>query len=247
MLALLPPGDLNAAFAAVYGVAPPIVEDVKVPGGSEETLAVAPIALVPVGGGRFALIIREANGMLSHSAVGAASIAYVQRLPAKAAARWRVVGAWRNIALNGESGGQGMTLKVRYDLGSRPLVFMDGPTMFTGDGEDDVIIIRLDRDKPVPIGRISLQSSNDDALDESFARHRYSGHIVPAKAPALFGVRYEGWRTAAGSEVKHPFHGLVPFGLSRACLAALGPAPAPEIKPSYTAPEDCAAARASAP
>jgi hypothetical protein len=236
----LPPDDLNAAFAAVYGVAPPIV--VKSPGDSEETLAAAPVALVPVGGGRFALIVREANGMLSHSAAGAASIAYVERLPGKATAHWRVVGDWRHIALNGESGGQGMTLKVRHDLGPKPLVLMEAPTMFTGDGEDDVIVIRLDADKPVPIGRISLQSSNDDVLDEGFARHRYSGRIVPAKAPALFAVRYEGWRAEMGSEVKHRFHGLVTFGLSRGCLAALERTPASEIKPSYTAPEDCALA-----
>jgi hypothetical protein len=243
MPALPPVSDLNTAFSAVYGAAPPIVEDVKVPGGAEETLAARPVALVPVGAGRFALIVRQANGMLAHGAVGAASIAYVERLPAGAKTGWRCVGAWRQIAFNGETGGEGMTLKVRRDLGPRPLVFMDAPTMFTGDGEDDVVVIRLDRDRPVPIGRISLQSSDEDALDSRFARHRYSGRIVPATAPALFAVRYAGWRAEAGSEVKRPFRGSMTFGLSRGCLAALGQAPAPEIKPSYTTPEDCALAR----
>jgi hypothetical protein len=247
MPALPPVDDLNAAFSAVYGAAPPVVEEVKVPGGGEETLAAAPVALVPVGGGRFALVIREANGTLAHAAAGAASIAYVERSSAGATAGWRRVGVWRHVAFDGESGGQGMTLTVRRDLGPRPLVFMDAPTMFTGDGEDDVIVIRLDSDKPVPIGRISLQSSNDDLQDDRFARHRYSGHIAPAKAPALFGVRYEGWRAEAGSQVKHPFHGVLAFGLTRGCLAALGPTPAPEIKPSYTVPQDCAPARALAP
>jgi hypothetical protein len=238
MPALPPVSDLNAAFSAVYGSAPPAAEEVEVPGGGKETLAAAPVHLVPVGGGRFALIIREANGMLGHMATGAASIAYVERAPRGATARWRRVGVWEHIAFDGESGGEGMTLKVRQDLGPRPLVFMDAPTMFTGDGEDDVVVVRLDTDKPVPIGRISLQSSIDDSFI-SLARHRYSGRIIHAKPPALFAVRYEGWRATAGSGVKHPFHGAAAFGLSQGCLAALGRTPAPEIKPSYTLPEDC--------
>jgi hypothetical protein len=247
MPALPPVSDLNAAFSAVYGEAAPVVEDVKVPGGATETLAASPVALVPVGAGRFALIIREANGALAHGAAGASSIAYVERLAAGAPGAWRRFGFWRHIAFGGESGGQGMSLKVRRDLGRRPLVFMDAPTMFTGDGEDDVVVIRLDPDEPVPLGRISLQSSDDDTLDSSFARHRYSGRVIPAKAPALFAVRYEGWRTMAGSEVKHPFHRILTFGLSRGCLVMLGSPPAPGIKPSYTTPQDCAPARASAP
>jgi hypothetical protein len=238
MPTLPPNSDLSAAFSAVYGSTPPAVEEVKVPGGGKETLTATPVDLVRVGGGRFALIIREANGMLGHIATGAASIAYVERAPRGAKARWRRIGVWEHIAFDGESGGEGMTLKVRQDLGPRPLVFMDAPTMFTGNGEDDVVVIRLDTDKPVPIGRISLQSSIDDTFI-SLARHRYSGRIVHAKPPALFAVRYGGWRAAAGSEVRHPFHGVAAFGLSRGCLAALGRTPTPKIKPSYTLPEDC--------
>jgi hypothetical protein len=239
MLPLSLVGDLNAAFSAVYGADPPVAEEVRTPGGPAETLAAAPVALVPVGGGRFALIIREANGLLAHSATGAASIAYVERSPPGARAPWRVAGRWPQIAFDGEDGGQGMTLKVRLDLGPRPLVFMDAPTLFTGDSENDVVVIRLDPEKPVPIGRISLQSSDDDVLDSRFDRHRYSGRVVAAKAPALFAVRYEGWRSEAGSDVQHQFRGVVAFGLSQDCLAALGPTPAPEIKPSYTLPDDC--------
>ncbi|HZZ33201.1 MAG TPA: hypothetical protein VFE10_14545, partial [Phenylobacterium sp.] len=70
--------DLNAAFQAAYSFEAPFIETLKTTAGSED-LAVSPAALTAVGGGRLALIVRETNGMLSHSALGAVSVAYVAR------------------------------------------------------------------------------------------------------------------------------------------------------------------------
>ncbi|HZZ69741.1 MAG TPA: hypothetical protein VFE18_16330 [Phenylobacterium sp.] len=235
--------DLSAAFQAAYSYEAPFIETLKTTAGSEE-LAVAPAALTPVGDGRLALVVRETNGMLAHMALGAVSIAYVAR-PPRAGGPWRRIGLWPQIAFNGETGGDDLTLDVRRDLGARPLLFVSAPTLFTGDSEDDAIVIRLDADHPSPIGRVSLQSSDEDAVDQRLPRHSYRGRIVPAKGAGLFAVRYEGWRAAAGSAMKQPFHGTVAYGLRDGCLAALGPLPAPEITVSYSAPADCGPAKAA--
>ena len=238
--------DQNAAFHAVMGGAPPVVETLPLPGGDEQ-LAVAPVALTAVGRGRYALIIRETNGRLPHSAVGAASVAYVERAPIRETGLgWRKIGLWPQIALNGDSGGEELKLEVRRDLGARPLLFVSGRTLATGDAANDAIVIRLDPESPTPIGRISLLGSNEDAVGKRFARHSYRGRVVPTKAPDLFAVQYDGWRAAAGSAVKQRFHGTVSYRLRAGCLTATGPLPAPEVKVDYSAPSDCGPAKSAA-
>ncbi len=205
------------AFRRVYGAAPPV--KIKADG---HDMSAAPAALIPLSATLTALIVKETNAFDAHGAEAATSVVYLRRNAAGVEALQR----FEHIAWAGENGGAETSYLVRRDLGAAPFILMRGETSAQGERRDDAAIIRLDPDKPKAMGWINLLEDNQD--DGGGTVWSYRGEIVPATAPAVLAVRYQGW-TARGEKAPHkPFNRTVAFTVRSGCIVPVRAAKLPD-------------------
>jgi hypothetical protein len=242
--------DLAAAFAADWGAPPPATHTITIPRDVQLDYAVQPQALVPLGGGRFALLEKETTQGGGHAAAGAASIAYLDRR----GGAWRKFGDWREIAWNGESGGGNLQVVVRRDLGRRPLVLVTGSHLGQGYLTESAVVIRLDAERPVALGRIPLRADNTGSGGPN--EYHYAAQVSRGGDGALLSVNYRGWtgpREVGGDRLEHPdptaeipYRKTLRFVLKGGCLAAVGGARVPDVD-FAPQPRDCTASAPAKP
>jgi hypothetical protein len=230
-----PPTDLAGAFLAAQGSNVPIVEDVIQPGGAEPLpMAAVPFALEPLGGGLYALIEADTNGHAAHVYAGAASVYYV----ARRGQGWRVVGKWPQIAWGGESGGQGLRLTVRRDLGPTPMLVVSGRHMGQGFGTESAVIVRLDPTAPRVLGRAPLGADDTGAGSDRLPQYSYSARIAAGWANAVTIV-YDGWTAPPSGRPRTPLHRVVTFRVIEGCLRPTGAWQVPDVEWQYTKSTAC--------
>lgn len=234
--------DARAAFAAVWGEPPPTTHAAAMGRNVSTDYVVEPVALVPLGHRRFALIQKESSPAAPHAVAGAVSIAYVQRLRHG----WRRLGAWHEIAWNGESGGGNLRAVVRRDLGPDPVVLVTGSYLGQGDLTESAVVVRLGQKRPVALGRIPLGASNIGSGNPN--EYDYRARVRRGGAGALLSVNYRGWtgpRKEGDTEqpdpkFKRPYRQTIHFVLRRGCLHAADGARTPDVDFDIQR-EDCTA------
>lgn len=243
MLGAPPPthAEARAAFAAVWGAPPPATHTAALERNGPTDYEVVPVALVPLGHRRFALIEKESSPTAPHAVAGAVSIAYVRRLRRG----WRGLGDWREIAWNGESGGENLRVIVRRDLARDPVVLVTGSHLGQGDLTESAVVVRLGQKRPVALGRIPLGASNIGSGDPN--EYDYHARVRRGAAGALLSVSYRGWtgprREGDDQEAprfKRPYRQTIRFVLRRGCLHAAGRAHTPDVDFGVLR-EDCTA------
>jgi hypothetical protein len=223
--------DARAAFAAVWGAPPPTTRAAALGRNVSTDYEVEPVALVPLGHRRFALVEKESSRSAPHAVAGAVSIAYVQRLRHG----WRRLGAWHEIAWNGESGGGNLRVVVRHDLGPDPVVLVTGSHLGQGAFTQSAVVVRLGQKRPVALGRIPLGANNvGGGLPDEYD---YRARVIPSHGKGFVSVTYRGWTGVRKSEdseepdpkTKRPYRTTIHFVLRRGCLHAAGGARTPDV------------------
>jgi hypothetical protein len=232
MLGAPPPthAEARAAFAAVWGEAPPATHTAALGRNAPTDYDVEPVALVPLGHRRFALVEKESSRTAPHAVAGAVSIAYVQRLRRG----WRRLGDWHEIAWNGESGGDNLRAVVRRDLGRDPIVLVTGSYLGQGDLTQSAVVVRLGQKRPVALGRIPLGASNIGSGNPN--EYDYRARVHRGTGAALLKVTYRGWtgprkdgEDQEAPRFKRPYRQTIHFALRRGCLHAVGGARTPDV------------------
>jgi hypothetical protein len=101
-----------------------------------------------------------------------------------------------------------------------------------------MVVVRLARDKPEALGRIPAFASYLDPDAGHLERFSYRSTLTPAPAPAVFDLRYVGWRQSTTYAPRRPFRASVRFSIRNGCLAIEKPVALPGERRS-PAPEDC--------
>lgn len=232
--------ELNAAFQAAWGAPPPLAGRPGSCCGSR--LVAKPIMLTPLGGGRFALIVKESRKDDAHAAAGAVSVAYLQ----KRQGRWRALGNWPEIAWAGQSGGDNLTLEVRRDLGPAPLLFVRGFYVGQSQLNADATMVRLEANAPVTLGRIPTAGQFPmDGFRSLQPSYRYTSRVGQAKPPAVFAVRYEGVTGPPGRPPNQAFRRTATFIVRDGCLRATRAVALPDAPQPWTMGERCGPSRAA--
>jgi hypothetical protein len=233
--------EARAAFAAVWGAPPPATHAAALGRNESTDYVVEPVALVPLGHRRFALVEKESSRAAPHAVAGAVSVAYVRRLRHG----WRRLGAWHEIAWNGESGGGNLRAVVRRDLGPDPVVLVTGSHLGQGDLTESAVVLRLGQKRPVALGRIPLSASNVGSGDEQ--EYDYRAHVARGHGKALLSVDYRGWTGVRKGETEDPephtkrtYRKTIHFVLKGGCLHAAGGARTPDVDFEVER-EDCTA------
>jgi len=220
--------EARAAFAAVWGEPPPASHAAALGRNVPTDYVVEPVALVPLGHRRFALVEKESSRAAPHAVAGAVSIAYVQRLRHG----WRRLGDWHEIAWNGESGGGNLRAIVRHDLGPDPVVLVTGSHLGQGDLTESAVVVRLGPKRPVALGRIPLGANNVGSGDAD--EYDYRAHVIRGSGKAVLNVRYHGWTGVRKGDTeepqaRHSYRKTIRFVMRRGCLHAAGGARTPDV------------------
>jgi hypothetical protein len=198
---------------------------------------VAAIALVPLGKHRYALLEKESDDRAAHADAGAVSIAYLERR----GRAWRRLGAWREIAWGGESGGSDLKAEVRRGLGRDPVLVVRGSHLGQGYLTESAVIVRLGFDRPTALGRIPLGADNTGGADEGSREYHYKARLARAAPPVLLKVEQFGWTAPRLDGPRRPYRQSIAFLLEGGCLKPVGAPPLLDAEWPGSQPEDCTA------
>ena len=185
------PSDLDAAFIAAFGHAPPIIRQASLPPTSPGgTFSLAPKRLIWLRGNHYALVISESNRDWCHACAGATAIAYVRR----AKGGWVSEHIWPELALTGDWGNPFDYIDVRR-YGDAPLLL----TISTYRGMDqdctNVEVVNLAPTAPQDLGNIIGNCAFPRNWEPPLVPH-YSFQATithPRTKNALFSITYRGW------------------------------------------------------
>lgn len=196
--------DLQEAFKAAFGRAPPMMRRVNLTTWGQTTLRLNPLRLVHIGGAHFALVISESfDG--AHVAEGDVAVAYLDRDQAG----WRPIRVWYEFLQTGSSGTPFPRHKVwSFNFGGSP--FFAGESLYCGMGACTrwYDLIGLNSDGPSAWGHIDASGSFEpigDPIPDSDGMigcggYEYSSVIsAPRTNGALMRVTYTGSMTPGGN------------------------------------------------
>jgi hypothetical protein len=231
-----PPGpDLQAAFLAAWGAPSPITRPIG--HCCESGWELSPRALIPLGGGKAALIVKESRERGAHASPGAVAVAYLRRENG----HWRVLGNWPEVAWAGQSGGDNLTFVVRRDLGRDPILLVNGFYFGQSQLSASSVLVRLGPEKPTAIGRIPTAGDNTTGHFISVGSYKYASRIVSARAPALAVVHYSGFTGPPGKPARTPFRVEARIVLRDGCAVPTASVSLPDEPWTGSDPEDCSA------
>jgi hypothetical protein len=136
------PSELDRAFAAAFGQAPPAVRVVNRDGSGAATLRYRPLGLVELGD-RTALV---SGGWTDscHGCYGALAVHYLQRTPSG----FRLVGGWPEI-VDGAAFGEPPEWSMRADLTPEPALQTRSGGTWQGCTVARADLVELTRDRPI--------------------------------------------------------------------------------------------------
>jgi hypothetical protein len=224
--------DLDEAFLATFGQRAPLVRtwqqpiyDTSEPPKLIETrsvvLDVRPEHLVPLAGGKYALISFEIDRGGGHSVGGEIAVSYLERT----ATHWKLEQLWPELLYSG-AGGQPANAGVEvHRFGGDPLFMARSAWCGMGECSEWIGVIRLSRRRPVAYGDVLAGATSPtkgspvhDYQGDTYQNYDVRARIAPpSRNGSLFSIRYDGWTSPPGTlSPKTPLHLLtsyVPDGL----------------------------------
>jgi hypothetical protein len=206
--------DLQNAFKAAFGHAPPITRRANPPNLGQTNLRLDPVLMIPIGRKRIALVLSETINGAPHWAEGDVAVAYLDH----ASTGWRPVHIWYEFVQTGSFGipffGQ-----VR-GLNFNGLPFFAGESEYCGMGACTswYSLIGFNPDGPSAWGNVpasgstifwSFQTSLPDGQGLiGCGGYHYSSVIsAPTKRGDVMRVTYTGWMIPGGTgQKRHNFH-----------------------------------------
>ncbi len=229
-LGLIPPNhgwcagrvDLDEAFLATFGQRAPVVRNwwqsihnsskpSKVVGTQVDVLDVRPEHLVPLGGGKYALISYEFNHDVRHSSGGAITVSYLERT----ASHWKLEQLWPELLGSGVGGQPANAGAEVHRFGGDPLFMARSAWCGMDECSEWIGVIRLSRSRPVvydsvPAGAISPTEGSPVLAYEGNTCQNYNVRariVPPSRNGSLFSIRYDGWTSPPGTlSPKTPLH-----------------------------------------
>jgi len=206
--------DLQDAFKAAVGTAPPVTRQTQLPNWGETTLNLEPLLLVHMSGPHYALIISESfNG--AHAAEGDVAVAYLDRN----AQGWRPIRVWYEFARTG-SFGTPFTGQKLWSFHFQATPIFAGESEYCGMGACTrwYDLIGLTGDGPMDWGSIPASGSlqpiytfPDGKADNGFVLtgcggYEYSSKIgAPDDKADLMRLTYIGWMMPGGAGQKRQY------------------------------------------
>jgi hypothetical protein len=197
--------DLNSAFLATFGKAAPIERhvDEQIRGAAgpevyETKFVLAPQFLVPLGGGKYSLIVSETTDstLAGHASSNAVSVAYLSQI----GGAWAVEHVWLEVGGIGFAGNATSEVK---SFGAEPLYFSTHHWCGFNSCSDLINVLVLQTAGPKVLGKIKggavFPVIFPDAMPTDCDSTDYAVHVgPPSSVSALFGVTYEGWTAPSG-------------------------------------------------
>ena len=174
--------DLDRAFQAAFGAAPPALRVVARDGETETTLRYRPARLVELGD-RVALV-SEGQTDGCHGCYGSLAVHYLRRAPGGG---FRLIGAWPEL-VDGTSFGAPPDWKLRTDLFPAPAIEASGGGTWQGCTIAKADFVELTPEKPVVRARQVLTAWTTDVTDEA----ALEGKARPLRPGQSFAMDYEG-------------------------------------------------------
>jgi hypothetical protein len=209
--------DLQDAFKAAFGQAPPMIRHANLPKIGEKDLRLEPVLLIHVSGRRFALIVSE-NFDGGYWAPGDVAVAYLDH----DSAGWKPVRVWYEFDRNGSFGQpfSGQSL-LSFNFGGAPFFAGEGGLCGMGGCQSWYDFIGFYSDGPMIWGGMassawydpSYMHTNQDPLPDSdgltgCGGYEYSSVIsAPRNKGDVMRVTYTGWMMPGGKgQKRHDFH-----------------------------------------
>jgi hypothetical protein len=234
-LVLVPPdygwcagrADLDGAFLATFGQRAPLVRtwqqpiyDTSEPPKLVETrsvvLDVRPEHLVPLGGGKYALISYETDRSGAHSVSGEIAISYLERT----ATHWKLDQLWPELLYSGVSGQPANVGVEVHRFGGDPLFMARSAWCGMGECSEWIGVIRFSQSRPVAYGDVLAGATSPvrGSPVHSFQGNTCQNYDVrarikpPRRSGSLFSIRYDGWTSPPGTLFpKTPLHLLTSY------------------------------------
>ena len=177
------------AFLAAWGSASPVTYRAPDADPDDEAMTYTAGTLVPLGGGRFALV-SEGQGGDFHVSTGALAVHYLTLTQTG----FTRTGAWPNI-IDGGTFGAPPQWAVRTDLTPAPALITTAGGTWQGYSCSSSDLIELMPDRPI-LRTASIPVGYDDSGAKEDGAQEMEGALAPDVKGQSFNVRYTGDRAA---------------------------------------------------
>ncbi|HEX5263201.1 MAG TPA: hypothetical protein VFW13_06725 [Phenylobacterium sp.] len=159
-------------------------------------LTLEPARLVPIGAGRYALVVLETNQLGSHAAPGAIGVAYLRR----GGSGWLLDRAWPEFIWTGNAGRAADSTNVLTYSG-RPMIVASSDYLGQGQHSATAWFIRLGERTPEYLGQAPLSGSLPPDACDACRHYDYEGFVQPPRVRGdAFSVAYTGRQQTEGGD-----------------------------------------------
>lgn len=156
-----------------------------------QAITFVPLTLIPLPGGKVALVSTGASDCTGHACSGFNSVHYLHR----EGARYQVDGEWLAVGASGTLGNPAWRWGWTDAIADAPVLYTEGGGVWQGYACAYASLTHLTPTGPVEIANIPVHYSNSGAAAEETDIVTLTGHIIAAEKDQSFTVRYTGSRT----------------------------------------------------
>ena len=182
------PAGTPEAFWAAFGKSPRN-EAVRAVDGGNYTYV--PLALIPLPGGRTALVSTGASDCTGHACSGLNAVHYLERESGKAG--YKVAGEWLDVGAAGTMGNPATQWGWTDAIADAPVLYTEGGGVWQGYACAYASLTELTPSGPVEIASIPIHYSNGGAVEKGVKQ--FDGRITAAEKGRSFTVTYTGSRS----------------------------------------------------
>lgn len=187
----VPPGTPEA-FRAAFGKS--LSNDVT-RAVDEQNYNFVPLTLIPLSGGKTALVSTGASECTGHVCGGLNSVHYLQPSSGKSAtaSRYAVAGEWMDVGASGTFGNPALRWGWTDAIANAPVLYTEGGGVWQGYACSYAVLTELTPAGPVEIASIPVHYSDGGAKETGASA--YDGTITSSVKNQSFTVTYTGSKT----------------------------------------------------
>lgn len=155
----------------------------------ETTYTYVPLALIPLPGGKTALVSTGASECTGHACSGLNSVHYLERK----GARYTVTGEWLDVGTSGTFGNPALYWGWSEAIAAAPVLYTEGGGTWQGYSCAFAVLTELAATGPAEIASIPIYYTDEGARETNSTVVK--GQITAAEKGRSFTVTYTGTRT----------------------------------------------------
>ncbi|AZI35743.1 hypothetical protein [Caenibius tardaugens] len=169
----------------------------------DQNYSFVPLALIPLSGGKTALISTGASECTGHVCGGLNTVHYLQPASGQAASasRYAVAGEWMDVGASGTFGNPALRWGWTDAIASAPVLYTEGGGVWQGYACSYAVLTELTPAGPVEIASIPIYYSDGGAKETGASA--YEGTITSSVKNQSFTVTYTGSKTIAERYIRN--------------------------------------------